>query len=162
MKTARLCLLVSLSLPLGACLFGGGGPEVPVDTVRPAPASAVIFQTDRLVVGDSTRMVVRDAESWNELWSLATSREPSAQLDRAMDFSNEMVLVAAAGRMDTGAQIRFDSVGVRGDRFIANVVTTVDCGGFRSDVYPIMMVRVTRSELPVRWLERREQTARCN
>lgn len=122
----------------------------------------MIFQTDRLVVGDSSRMVLRDADSWNELWSQATSREPSARLDRPVDFSSEMVLVAAAGRMDTGAEIRFDSVGVRGDRFVANVVTTVDCGGFRSDVYPIMMVRVARSDLPVRWVDRRAQTARCN
>lgn len=158
MKTAPMSAFVGLFMVVGAC---GGGPEAPVDTVRPAPATAVLFQTDRLVIGDSTRIVLRDAEEWNEVWSQATSREPSAQLERPVNFTSEMVLVAAAGRMDTGAQIRFDSVGVRGGRYVANVVTTVDCGAFTSDVYPLMMVRVARSELPVRWVERREQTSRC-
>lgn len=160
MKQVALSLGIVLPLLTSACLFGGG-PGEPIDTVSPVTATSIVFQTDRLVIGDSSRIVVRDENRWSEVWSQASANEPSAQLSRPIDFTAEMVLVAAAGRLDTGAQIRFDSVGVRGDVFVANVVTTVDCGGFTSDVYPMVMVRTARSELPVRWVERREQTARC-
>ena len=161
MKIVARSVALAVCLGTAGCLFGGGDPAAPMDTVAPVEAAAVIFQTDRLVIGDSTRMAVRDAEGWSEVWSRATAAEPSAQLTRPIDFAREMVLVAAAGRLDTGAQIRFDSVGVRGDRYMASVVTVEDCGGFTSDVYPVVMVRVARSELPVRWIERRERTARC-
>ncbi len=153
-------LVLSCSLAASGCLFGGG-PDTPVDTVTPLAASAVLLQTDRLVFGDSIRMAVQDREAWSEVWSRVVSREPSATLPRPVDFETEMVLVAAAGRLDTGAQIRFDSVGVRGDRYVATVVTVEDCGEFTSDVYPLVMVRVERSDLTIRWVERRERTSRC-
>lgn len=162
MRHAGMGMVLTFSMAASGCLFGGGGPGEPVDTVSPIPAAAVIFQTDRLVMGDSTRVAIRDSEAWSEVWSRATASEPSAQVPRPIDFTTEMVLVAAAGRMDTGAQIRFDSVGVRGDRYVASVITVEDCGGFTSDVYPIVMVRVARSVLPIRWVERRERTSRCN
>ncbi len=146
----------TIVLPALAC---SGGP--PPDTVAPMPASALVFGTDRLVIGDSVREVVRDRNRWDEVWARARTAEPSAQLPTPIDFSREMVLVAAAGRMDTGAQIRIDSVGVRGDDLIAHVVTIRDCRDFTSDVYPLVMVRVARDERPVRWIERSERTERC-
>jgi hypothetical protein len=154
---------LSLSIWLGAlalsALACSGGP--PPDTVAPVAPGALVFGTDRLVIGDSIREVVRDRNRWDEVWSLARTAEPSAQLPRPIDFSQEMVLVAAAGRMDTGAQIRIDSVGVRGESLVAHVVTIRDCRGFTSDVYPLVMVRVARSDQTVRWIERSERTERC-
>ncbi len=122
---------------------------------------AVVFSTDRLAVGDSVREVVRDQNRWDEVWAQARSAEPSAQLPRPIDFRREMVLVAAAGRMDTGAQIRIDSVGFRGEALVAHVVTIRDCRGFTSDVYPLVMMRVAKTDREVRWIERSESTERC-
>jgi hypothetical protein len=156
----RIVLSFGLAVAVfwSAACFGGGAP---VDTVAPVQSSALLLQTDRLGIGDSVRIVVRDQNRWDEVWSQATSNEPAARLDRPVDFATEMVLVAAAGRMDTGAQIRIDSVGVRGEELVATVVTTRDCRSFASDVYPLVMVRVTATEQRVRWIERRESTARC-
>jgi hypothetical protein len=79
-----------------------------------------------------------------------------------IDFTQEMLLVVAAGRMSPGDQIRVDSVGVRNDQYIAIVRTTVECEPFPADAYPMEIVRVRRDERPVGWVERRERAAHCS
>lgn len=157
MRRLLLSLWVGTIVLSALACFGGPPP----DTVAPVPTGALVFGTDRLVIGDSIREVVLDRNRWDEVWAQAKEAEPSAQLPSPIDFSREMVLVAAAGRMDTGAQIRIDSVGVRGDDFLVHVVTIRDCRDFTSDVYPLVMVRVARDERTVRWIERSERTERC-
>jgi hypothetical protein len=157
MRRFSLCIWMGILVWSGLACFGGPPP----DTVAPVSTGALVFGTDRLVIGDSVREVVRDRNRWDEVWALALAAEPSATLPAPIDFGDEMVLVAAAGRMDTGAQIRIDSVGVRGEDLIAHVVTIRDCRGFTSDVYPLVMVRVDRTDRRVRWIERSEQTQRC-
>lgn len=157
MKRIPLSFGLGVAVFCGAACFGGS----PMDTVAPVEPGALVLQTDRLGIGDSVRIVVKDQNRWDEVWSQATSNEPAARLDRPIEFASEMVLVAAAGRMDTGAQIRIDSVGVRGEELVATVVTTRDCRSFASDVYPLVMVRVTATDRRVRWIERQETTARC-
>jgi hypothetical protein len=157
MRRILLSFGTGIAVFWGAACFGGS----PMDTVAPVDQGALVLQTDRLGIGDSVRIVVRDQNRWDEVWSQATSNEPAARLDRPIEFGSEMVLVAAAGRMDTGAQIRIDSVGVRGEELVATVVTTRDCRSFASDVYPLVMVRVAATDRRVRWIERQETTARC-
>jgi hypothetical protein len=159
MRSATHILLLVLSASALAVACGGGsGPPLP--PVRPVPLSDLVFRTDRLGIADSVRIVVRDDAAWGDVWSRATAGEPNVSLDRRIDFTREMVLVAAAGRMDTGSQIQIDSVGHRGEDFVAVVRTLEECG-FQSDAYPVVIVRVARTERPVRWEERRVRSDRC-
>jgi hypothetical protein len=145
----RIVLSFGLAVAVfwSAACFGGGAP---VDTVAPVQSSALLLQTDRLGIGDSVRIVVRDQNRWDEVWSQATSNEPAARLDRPVDFATEMVLVAAAGRMDTGAQIRIDSVGVRGEELVATVVTTRDCRSRHGAARPVDRAPREYGAMPLR------------
>ena len=157
----QLVVALGIGVSVFAVACGGGAAAPPPDTVAPVSPSAVVFQTDRLGIGELTRSVILDENEWTEVWSKATTSEPSAQLSRPIDFATEMVLVAATGRMDTGAQIRFESAGLRNNEFVVTVVTVSDCAGFTSDVYPVAILRVERSEQPVRWVEKVERAPRC-
>lgn len=141
---------------LSAC---GGGP--PLNTVAPLPAQARVYQTDRLGIGDSLRVVIRDPIAWNEAWANATSGDPSPPAMPEINFDRDMALLVAAGRMDPGDRIQVDSVGVRDEDLMVIVRITEDCRQFTSDVYPLEIVRVARSDRPVRWVERRELAPHC-
>jgi hypothetical protein len=110
---------------------------------------------------DSVRMAVRDQTTFEDVWARATYSQPSPPPIPVVDFTNEMILVVAAGRMSPGDQIRVDSVGVRGDFYVVLVRTIVQCQPFPADAYPLEIVRVAREERPVTFSERRERAAQC-
>lgn len=157
-SVTNITILVLSAAALALACGGGSGPPLP--PVRPIALSDVVFRSDRLGIADSVRIVVRDDSAWRDVWSRATAGEPNVSLDRPIDFTREMVLVAGAGRMDTGSQIQIDSVGHRGEDFVAVVSTIEECG-FQSDAYPVVIVRVARTDRTVRWEERRVRSDRC-
>jgi hypothetical protein len=80
-----------------------------------------------------------------------------------------MVIVVAAGRMTPEDQIRVDSLLVRPEltsegknvETLTIVVRTIKgCGRFRTDAFPVEIVRARKFDGPVKWAERREQN--CN
>jgi hypothetical protein len=79
----------------------------------------------------------------------------------AVDFDTDMVLVVGAGRMRPGDQIRVDSLGVRGDAFIAVVRITEECQPFPADVYPLEIVKAPRFNNEVLFDVRRIRGTQC-
>ncbi|MGH7673692.1 MAG: hypothetical protein ACREMV_00345 [Gemmatimonadales bacterium] len=151
---ARYLILIPLVL-VAACVRRSS------DRVTPVLSSARVYYDDGPAFRDSVRLVVRDAETWQSIWSQATSTQASPPPLPAIDFGRHMVLVVGAGRMTPGDQIRVDSAGVRGRLFVAVVRTTLECRPFAADAYPLEIVRVARSDNPVSWVERRDRAAHC-
>jgi hypothetical protein len=106
-------------------------------------------------------MVVREASTWQAVWARATSTQAAPAPLPAIDFGREVVVLVGAGRMTPGDQIHVDSVGVRGGSFVVVVRTTVECRPFPADAYPLEIVRVSRSDKPPSFVERRERAAHC-
>lgn len=144
---------------VAACARGGGGGLPP--TLAPVTASTRLYSDDGPAFTDSVRLAVRDMATWQQVWDQATSTQGSPPPLPQVDFTKEMVLVAAAGQMHPGDQIRIDSAGVRAGVFVAMVRTITACRPFPAAAYPLDIVRVMRSDLEVTWSERRERAPGC-
>lgn len=135
----------------------------------PVPSSAVIYSDNSLVIQDSLRMVVRDRGALQALWDrLALAGDPPPA--PTVDFDREMLLVVGAGRMTPEDRIQIDSVVIhktmtesgRREEVLEAVVRTVEgCRRFRSDAYPIQIVRVRRYPGAVQFVERHETVQDC-
>lgn len=154
-KLATILGLASLTL-LSAC-----GRKSAPDAPRPEPPVSMRAVTDDQFVladnanvfADSTRTLVKDTVEWKRIWSQATSRQPSPPARPTIDFSKEMVVLAAAGRKKPGDVIHVDSVGTRGDLTVIVIRTTKGCQSFASDAFPFEMARLPRADGRVQFRE---------
>lgn len=111
---------------------------------------------------DSLRAVVRSASDWRSLWPAATSRYPVPRVD----FTREMILVAAAGeRGGHGRTIRIDSAFVARDTLF--VVVREYKGGPRCIttgmvVRPMHAVRVDRNDRAAVFIDRGVAERECH
>jgi hypothetical protein len=138
--------------------------SVEIAPLMPAPvlASALLYQDISSGIRDSTRLVIRDADSFNAYWQRATSSQPTPPPVPAIDFSKEMIVLVAAGRMNPQPEFRVDDVRVGREQtggeavdVLTIVVETVQsCSRIRVDAYPISIMRVSKFDGPVRWEDR--------
>lgn len=162
-------------LILAACLASCA--TVPADGgqggLDPALAPAARFEmrrfdetvTGRLRFGSGltqpVRAVVRSEAEWAALWRRITTGQSPALLP-PVDFRREMLLVAAMGARPTGGYtVRIVSAIDRGAEIEARAVQTAPgrrCGAIAAVTEPADVVRVTRSDKPVRWVVRAEIT----
>ena len=98
---------------------------------------------------------VRDYRSWHAMWDRIVSRHGPKPLSPAIDFSKDMVLIAATGTRPTGGyRIQIVSVRDTGREIIATAVRTSpgrSCGTTAALTAPADVVRVPTSANPVRW-----------
>lgn len=161
---------------LGVLLVAGlatacGGPSIRVAPPPPARAWPVdaanrLYRDDAAPLADTIRQVVRDATSFSQVWERATSALDDPPPSPEIDFSRHMVVFVGAGRSNAGDQIQVDSVGFRQEANPRNpdreveviyfvVRTVIESDPFPGVSYPIEIIRVERSDAPVRWEERR-------
>jgi hypothetical protein len=145
---------------------GGGGPVLPAPPT-PMPPPVQLYQDNGGGIRDSTRVVIRDEETLGQYWSSATSPQSSPPAAPAVNFDREMIILVALGRATPEEEIHVDSLLVRrelnaaGDQVetLAIVVRTVQgCGRFRTEAFPLEIVRARAFDGPIRWEERRQQT----
>ena len=136
-------------------------PPPPAENLVAVEPDAHLYYDDAPSFPDSMRYVVRDLETWGNIWSQATKGQASVPPIPVVDFSRSIVLLVAAGKMHTGDQIHVDSTGMRGGRLVAVVRTTVDCHSIPNAAYPFEIVRVKRSDRPVAFVERRSKAPDC-
>lgn len=147
---------------LSACSHGVPiiAPQ-PKVTLEPLGDSAQVYYDNGMAFADSARIVVRDSATWRAIWQRATSPQPSPPPMPVIDFSRDMIVVAAAGRMKPGDLIHVDSIGVHGSLTVLVVRTMVACQPFPTDAFPFEIVRVPRRDGPVQFIEHRTRAASC-
>lgn len=106
------------------------------------------------------RLVLNDSTSWGRVWArLAGSTPPPL-----VNFSNQMVIIAAMGTMSSGGyEITIDSAATYGSEHLIFVRTqkpAQDCGVPATQTEPVDVVRVPRRTLPTRFVESTE-VRRC-
>ena len=165
----------SIRAVLGLLIVAGfatacGGPSIRVAPPPPARAWPVeaanrLYRDDAAPLPDTIREVVRDGTSFAQIWGRATSALDDPPPAPEVDFDRHMVVVVGAGRSNPGDQIQVDSVGFRREADSRNpdreieviyfvVRTVVESDPFPGVSYPIEIIRVDRSDAPVRWEER--------
>jgi hypothetical protein len=156
MRTTRLIPLMLAALAACAESPAGGLPLVDL----PGQAVAVTPVGERYPsyysgFEQSARIVVEDAEEWAQVWSrLWNNQHPVPPLP-AVDFSREVVVVAAMGtRPNGGYSIRVQAAAVHEGSLTVRVVETSPgsrCVTTQAITTPTDVVRVARSGLPVRF-----------
>lgn len=136
-------------------------PPPPAENLLAVEPDAQLYYDDVPSFPDSIRYVIRESETWGNIWAQATRGQASAPPLPVVDFSRSIVLLVGAGKLRTGDQIHVDSVGTRNGRLVAVVRTTVDCHSIPNAAYPFELVRVKRSDRPVTFVERRAKAPDC-
>jgi hypothetical protein len=169
-SAVQLLLLLGFGFVLAACGRGASAPAPAAPRWSPVPESAREYYDNSGGIRDSLRQVVRDAETMQKVWKEATSKQTSPAPLPNVDFSREMVLVVAAGRMSAEDEIHVDSVDVRKERdergkdrdvMVALVRSVEGCRRVKAVGYPVEIVRVRRFDGPVRFAEQRVQAEGC-
>ncbi len=153
----RMVLSVGAFITATAC---GGGVSAPVP-LSPILATQEIYYDDGGGFPAFERLVVRDLVRWEDVWARATFGQPSPPARPGVNFERDMLIVAAAGRMNPGDRIQIDSVGVRAELYVVIVSTIVECEPFPADAYPVTIVRVARDDRAVAFSEKRGRAAHC-
>lgn len=163
-----LLLGAMLCLPLTAC---GGGSDTPAAAaLPPIPSVDRLYRDAVSGMRDSMRLVIRDRAALEDAWSRATSEQLEMPAVPAVDFGQEMVLVASAGRMTTEDAIEIAAAGVQRRRtqegddvdvLVVQVRTLKGCGRVTADAFPVDIVKVTRFGGRVQWEEETQQETEC-
>jgi hypothetical protein len=150
-------ILVAAAL-IGACSPGGrqGGAEPPMTVQRLDSALANYYRYNS-ALEDSARHVVRSRDEWTALWNrIVANHEPKPAVPD-IDFEKEMLLVAAMGTRATGGySIEIEAV----DRDSSAITVSVrgrspgrNCATTQALTAPVDIVRIPRSDHPVRFVE---------
>jgi hypothetical protein len=115
-----------------------------------------LHHSEQSGIDTPTRLVVRDSASWAGVWASMEMSEARP----AVDFSSQMVLIAAMGsRSSGGYEITIDSVKISRSEYLIFVRTREpadDCGVPAVLTQPIDVVQVPKLALSPRFVEATE------
>ena len=163
------CAVLALG-PMIATGCGRSSQAPPPAPLGPIAPEARLFYDNSGGMRDSARLVIRDAAALSATWKLATASQSNPTPMPAVDFTRDMVVVVAGGRMSPADEIHVDSAGVRREATTGgkqqNVVAilftvTEGCRQFTRDAYPVEIVRLPRSASEVRFIGKRERGPAC-
>jgi hypothetical protein len=161
------------AVTLGAMIAAGCSHASP--TPAPAPLGPIAPEARLLNdnsggMRDSTRLVIRDAATLTTTWKQVTALQGNPSPMPTVDFTRDMVVVVAGGRMSPADEIHVDSAGVRRESTVGgkqqNILAilftvTQGCRQFNRDAYPVEIVRLPRYAGEVRFIGKRERGPGC-
>ena len=118
----------------------------------------------RAGISERARLVIRDRAEFNELWNKIMSNIPDKPPLPEVDFSREMLIVAAMGQQPSAYEIIIDSACEVDNQLEVLVRSTkfLPCGLY-AGLFPqtVDIVRLPKTDLPVIFRET-EVTSDCN
>ncbi len=115
-----------------------------------------LYHSQLIGPASSMRDIVRDSARWSKAWAQVQRGNLTVEPLPAVDFSRDMVLIAALGSVGSGGyDVAVDSVAATRSEYLIFVRTTDpgNCPVTGLLTRPVDMVRVTRTGLPVRFIE---------
>ena len=109
------------------------------------------------------RLVVRDDATWRELWSKIHNRQTPIPAVPAVDFSQEIIVIAALGSRATGGYSILLEKAVEDGRGATEVTVRsispgTRCGVTQAVTQPVDVARLQRRNDTIRFVERSEVT----
>ncbi len=126
---------------------------MPITRLSAEPSSFVYFSG----LDDSLRLVIRDAETWQNTWErMHRSQRPQPPLPE-VDFEHEMLIVAALGsRPSGGYSILVEAAHEHPSHLVATIRKTspgIRCFVTGTATQPVDVACLARSEKPVHFRE---------
>ena len=153
-------------LSAGGCTAQETPTELPD---LPANAVSVPFEQVEQVTSpiggpaEPARQAIRDEGSWTKFWLELTSVRVPPDDPPAVDFTSQMVLVAAMGRRSTaGYRISIEGVYESEGRLFVDVVEVapgVGCMLAQMVTAPVTAALIRAHDGPVQFMERRQREA---
>jgi hypothetical protein len=133
------------------------GVEVPIVRLRAEPSSFTAFSGFR----ESSRLVIRDRGAWRSIWDKLYQRTSLVPALPEIDFSNEVIVVAALGERGSGAYNVVFGGATENESGGIDVVVRVISPGNRCALpavltQPVDLARVPRAYDSIRFVERKE------
>ncbi|MFH1765570.1 MAG: hypothetical protein ABIF09_15385 [Gemmatimonadota bacterium] len=153
MATRRTFQLLTLSMGVFLLSCGKNLPP-PINVI----SQDQFYYSDESHMTEVAEMVIRDANSWRQMWGQITGGEAEAP---AMDFQSKMLVMVNGGRMDPGDRIQIDRLERRGEELVVMYRVIEDCGTLESDVFPIQVVSVDRRGGQVRFEGQHVRAPHC-
>jgi hypothetical protein len=145
--TSKVTPATRLLLSAAIALSCGGSPAAPGQSL--SVTTLANFSAADGVFGTETLQVIRDQAAWQSLWSRMNSNHFPAPALPAVDFSAEMVVVAAVGGKPSGGfSVSVDSASERSGTVIVEV--TMTSPGPNCIVAGLMTSPVATAKLPTR------------
>lgn len=168
MSKHRPCMILTLSLLASACQSQGAPtelPNLPSDAVSVQYAS--VDEIGSVIGGPAqpARVVIRDDQAWQDFWHAMTAVIVPAPAPPTIDFSQEMVVVAAMGRQSSGGfAISIEGVYESDGELYVDVLERSpgsDCLVTQVITAPVTGIRVPARPGAVQFMER-QSTERCS
>ena len=156
-----LVVIIVAAVVAGGCTSGSAsadkrGADAPMTVQRLDSTLASLYRHSS-ALEDSARYVVRNRDEWIALWSRITANHGPKRPAPDIDFEKEMLLVAAMGTRATGGYtIEIEAVDLDSSAITASVrgrSPGKSCGTIAALTAPVDIVRIPRSDLPVRFVE---------
>lgn len=145
--------LALASTALAACATEGES-GVPPGSVRLESRMLVQHLGNYSPYHERDRLLIHDADTWEQHWSQIIGDGTPAP---AVDFSREMIVLAAMGMRNTGGyEIEVEGVFEHADGLYVQVRETragSSCGVPSVQTAPVMAVAVPLTDGPVYWVE---------
>jgi hypothetical protein len=159
-------LIFALATVAGIAVLGlqactNGSPTALRKTTESAVMPlTMLFESQQSGVQEMLRLVVRDQATWATVWAeLEGSATNSAPTPR-IDFSKEIVLVATLGTKPTGGYTISLGPSYQTDQevtaYVQKEVPGRKCGAAEMVTHPFSVASLTRTSLPVRFVETEE------
>ena len=107
-------------------------------------------------IHEPRRIEIRSAGEWDAQWRRLTARQGNAGPAPFVDFSREMILMAAMGPRPTGGyRVEIERVLPRGgalEAFVRETSPGPRCGTTQAVTSPVDIVRIPVDSRPVRWV----------
>lgn len=149
-------VLMAAAAGMAACLVtacaagGGGGPEVPFETVFSGRHSGVYNQYFA---------VIRDSETFNEVWQRARARQYPTPAPPDVDFSHYLVIAVFLGEKRTGGYDISIAGLTRGWKGITATVRVqqpgAGCNTTQALTQPFQIIKTPATSAPIHFVVQR-------
>ena len=159
-------VVIALTLPLTSC----ASQDIPTAPLG-LPSNAVpvefepVVELSSMLIGgpqERTRLVVRDEQSWIEFWIASTAMVSPAPELPTVDFTADMVLIAAMGRRTTaGYAVSVEGVYSSDGVLYVDLLESspaIGCLSAQVITTPVTAVRVGVHEGSVQFVTREEDS----
>jgi hypothetical protein len=133
------------------------GEAIPITRLRSCLPLPCPFASNS-GLDDPLRVTIRDVEAWRKMWKQIYRRGPSPSPELPdINFSKEMVILAALGSRPTGGYAIFiESIYKRDGRLVIKVSSQSagkNCMVTQAVTQPLDIVRIPKSGMPVVFIE---------
>lgn len=159
-QTLGFALLGGMLMAAVSCGSDGAKPVPPGNQAPPLELETLVQQSIPGQTGETVREVIRDQAAWTAMWAKLREGSALSETPPAVDFTQDMVIVAAMEMQPCVSKVTVRSAVKRGGELVVDVLEAPpapNCVCITAE-RPIHVVRLSKVDAPTRFDVERGQT----